>query len=300
LNLRDLEYLLALADVGHFGRAAAACGISQPTLSAQIGKLEAELGALLFERRRRALRATAVGERVIAQARRVVEEAAALAAIARNADAQAAPLRIGLDSTLAAGALGWLAPALAATFPTADPVLKEDSEAALLAAIAARGLDAALVPMPGGDSRLGAEPLFDEPLVAVLAAGHVLAARGAIDPRDLARHPVLLPPAGLREIVIAACALSETEIAGASEAASLETLQRMAAAGLGASLVPALSQPEAGGAIVVRPCVPAPKRRIALVWRRGARGAEAMRRLADAIRERLPRTVKPVARRAAG
>ncbi|HEY4635471.1 MAG TPA: LysR substrate-binding domain-containing protein, partial [Rhodospirillales bacterium] len=255
------------------------------------------------------LRPTPEGERLVAQARRVLEEAARLTAIAGpKADAPLARLRVGLESTLAAGCLDWLAPAVAATFPSTEAVFKEASETLLVAAIAARDIDAALVPMPGADARHGCEPLFDEPLVAILPAGHVLAAHQDIELRDLARHRPVLPPGALREIMIAACGMTEADIEAASEAASLETLRQMVAAGLGASLVPALAAPavagarrrEDGGAIVVRSCAPPPKRRVALVWRREFPQADRLRRLADEIRRTVPRIVKPVARRAAG
>ena len=299
MNLRDLEYLVTLADLGQFGRAAVACGVSQPTLSAQIMKLERDLGCTLFESRRRGLRPTPRGERVVAQARRVLAEAAALRAMAAGeVENTVSRLRLGFETTLGGGILDWTIPALERAFPEAQITLREADEARLLAGIVSREIDAALAPMPGADPRFAAEPLFDEQLVAVLPPGHGLAARQEIDPRDLAQGRVVLPPGSLREIAIAACGMTGAEIEAAGEAANIETLRRMVAAGLGASLIPALAAPAEEGGVIVRTCNPAPKRRVALVWRREFPQADRLRRLADGIRENLPRGVKPVARRA--
>ena len=307
MTLRELRYLVALADHGHFGRAAAACHVSQPTLSTQLRKLEEYLGARLFERTNRRLAATPLGVRVIAQARRVLEEADKIPELAKGHRGPLdGPLRLGVIPTLGPYLMPLLVPPLHGAYPRLELVLREDLTANLVARLTAHGVDAILVALPLPGPGLTYEPLFDEPFWVILPPGHALAGRAEIAEGDLAAHRPLLLDDGhcFRDQALAVCGLDDEEAGGDDfRAASLETVRQMVGAGLGCSLLPALALDRyaaSGPALEVRPfAAPVPRRRIGLVWRRGFPRAEGLRILADFIRARLPEGVRPVARRAA-
>ena len=164
MNLRDLQYVVAVADHGHFGRAAAACNISQPTLSGQILKLEAELGVRIFEREGRAVAVAARAEPIVDHARRALAAVAEVAAAARGArDPLAGPLRIGIIPTVGPYLLPYALPALIRDLPQAPLAIVEDLTARLLSLVLERKIDAAVIATDPGDRKLEILPLYEDP-----------------------------------------------------------------------------------------------------------------------------------------
>ncbi|HTU54117.1 MAG TPA: LysR substrate-binding domain-containing protein [Acetobacteraceae bacterium] len=301
MTLQDLRYLVALADHGHFGRAAAACHISQPTLSTQIRKLERFLGASLFERASKALTPTPLGADVIARARQVIAEADAIVAATQHAgEPLAGPLALGIIPTLAPYMLGWLIPALAERYPKLRLAVHEDVTARLLALLANHQLDAALLALPLTEPGLESLALFDEPFWLAAPATHRLASRNSVSEEDLKGERLLLLAEGhcLRDQALALCGAAAAEprkdLPDLS-AASLETVRQMAAIGIGCTLLPAMAVGERREpGLALRPLGPGLSRRIGLAWRRTYPYKPALRLLARLIRARLPASVHPV------
>ncbi|CAA9310620.1 MAG: Hydrogen peroxide-inducible genes activator _ OxyR [uncultured Lysobacter sp.] len=277
MNLRDLRYLLALADHRHFGRAAEASFVSQPTLSTQIRKLEEELGVALVERAPRRVMLTPVGMDIAERARRVIAEVDQMAEIARRSqDPEAGTVRLGLFPTLAPYLLPHVVPRLRERFPRLELLLVEEKTDQLLARLRDGRLDAAVLALPLNDEQLHIEPLFDEPFLLAVPKRHPLAAQSSLAPGDLDDQHLLLLEEGhcLREQALDVCRLAGGDERDGFRATSLETLRQMVAAGVGMTLLPMLS---------VQPPVPvsadiallpfegeAPHRRIAMVWRRSS------------------------------
>jgi len=294
MTLREFRYLVALADYGHFGRAAEACHVSQPTLSTQLKKFEGDLGVVLFERTNKALHITPVGRKIVDQARRVLAEADALVDLSRAATAPlAGPLTLGVIPTLGPYLLPWLVPLLKQTYPDLRLVLHEDLTDGLIDSVRSYRIDTALLALPAAPD-LAARPLFDEPFFFACPRDHPLARTNTVQDIDLRRQRLLLLTDGhcLRDQALAVCGQREASVEedGADfRATSLETLRQMVAAGMGATLLPALSvacAEEQGFA--VRPLANGASRRIGLVWRRAYPKGSDLELLAALIRDGLP------------
>ena len=299
MNLRDLKYLVALADHRHFGKAAAASFVSQPTLSTQIRKLEDELGVALVERAPRKVMLTPAGREAAERARRIVAEIEQMKEAARRSrDPEAGTVRLGLFPTLGPYLLPHVIPGLRARFPKLELLLVEDKSDQLLAQLADGRLDAALLALPVHDERLHAEFLFEEPFVLAVPEDHPLAGRSSLTLDELHDLQLLLLEDGhcLRDQALDVC-----HLAGASEksefrATSLETLRQMVAAGVGATLLPALAvKPPVSPSPSIRlvPFRPdghgsVPNRRIALVWRRSSAMDGFLRELAAQLKALPP------------
>ena len=251
MNLRDLQYLVALADHRHFGRAAEACFVSQPTLSTQVKKLETELGAELLERSPRAVLLTAVGEQVVAHARTVLDEADAIRGVARHAqDPRAGQLRLGAFPTIAPYLFPHVVPTLRDRLPDLELLLTEEKSAVLIEQLRTGRLDAAVLALPVDDDTLHTELLFREDFVLAVPANHPLAV-GASDGSEQAPisidvlhdERVLLLTEGhcLRDQALAVCQLAGVGERDGFRATSLETLRNMVAAGAGVTLLPLLA-----------------------------------------------------------
>ena len=301
MNLRDLQYLVAVAEHGHFGRAAEACYVSQPTLSTQIKKLEQELGVELLERSPRKVVPTAAGQEIVRAARVILHEADDIRAIAkRAADPESATLRIGLFPTLAPYLLPHVVPAIHDRFPKLELLLAEEKTEVVLDRLRDGSIDAGILALPIRDDGLTVEELFDEDFVLALPIEHPLARDlAAVDTGVLAHERVLLLEEGhcLRDQALEVCAL-----AGASErrgfrATSLETLRQMVAAGVGMTLLPELSVrppvPPSADVAVRRFADPAPSRQVAMCWRRTSVHRELLPRLAAVIREQVRELALP-------
>jgi LysR family hydrogen peroxide-inducible transcriptional activator len=294
VNLRDLEYLVAVADHRHFGRAAEACFVSQPTLSTQIRKLERELGVDLVERNPRRIVLTAAGEEIVRSARTILREVDDITAVAkRAADPESATVRMGFFPTLAPYLLPHVVPALHDRFPKLELLLSEDKTEVLLDQLRDGRLDAAGIALPVRDDGLHVEPLFVEEFVLAVPADHPLArSEGPISTDVLAHERVLLLEEGhcLRDQALEVC-----QLAGAAErrdfrATSLETLRQMVAAGVGITLLPELAvRPPVVSSPAVRLlhfAPPAPSRRIALCWRPTSVHGDLLTTVAGVLTER--------------
>ena len=290
MNLRDLKYLVALADHKHFGRAAAACYVSQPTLSTQIKKLEDELGVPLVERAPRKVMLTPAGRDAAERARRIVAEVEQMKEAARRSqDPEAGTVRLGMFPTLGPYLLPHVVPRIRARFPHLELLLVEEKSDVLLSRLREGKLDAGLLALPVADDQLHTEFLFEEPFVLAVPESHPLAQRGSLTLAELSHQQLLLLEDGhcLREQALDVCRLSGANEKSEFRATSLETLRQMVAAGVGVTLLPALSvhapvaQPAGIQLVAFR--APAPNRRIALVWRKSSAMEAFLRQLADAI-----------------
>lgn len=306
MNLRDLEYLVALAEHRHFGRAAQAAYVSQPTLSTQLKKLEAELGVDLIERGARQVLFTAVGERVVRRARRILAEAEEIRSLARRAQSpHTGSVRVGAVPTLAPYLLPHVVPGLRERFPDLEVLLVEEKTADLLDAVRGGGLDAALVALPVADEALVAEPLFREDFLLAAPVAHRLARLpDPLVPDDLGGEDLLLLAEGhcLRDQALAVCGLSGAQERRGFQATSLETLRHMVASGVGVTLMPrlAVTPPvvDNPGMELREFAAPAPHRDIALVWRRTHVHRELLGELAATLRGLVPPVVDRLSPRA--
>lgn len=292
MNLRDLHYLVALAELRHFGKAAEACFVSQPTLSMQIRKLEEELGVALFERAPRKVMLTPAGHDIVARARRVLAEVEQMKEAARRSrDPEAGTLRLGVFPTLGPYLLPHVVPQLRERFPQLELQLVEEKSDVLLERLRAGRLDAALLALPVTDDQLHAHFLFEEPFVLAAPAQHPLAQAASLTMDALSDETLLLLEDGhcLRDQALDVCRLSGAREKAGFRATSLETLRQMVAAGAGVTLLPALAvqapvaQPR--NIRLVRFRDPRPSRKIALVWRKSSAMDGFLHTLADAIGE---------------
>lgn len=285
MNLRDLDYLVAVAEQRHFGRAAKACHVSQPTLSAQIRKLEEELGVALFERDSRNVALTAAGASVLDEARAALSHAAVIRDIARaHRDPLAGRLRLGIVASLGPFFAADLLAQVAYDAPRLEVDLVEDLTEALLTRLRDRRLDAALLAsVPDGDD-LRSLDLFDEPLLLGHAPDHPLATVVEPDMEAVGRGPLLLLAEGhcLRDQALALC--GATSVDPRLRAGSLLTVMALAARGLGVTLVPALAARWAEG-LMLRPLGrDGAARQIRLATRRNHPGSGAIDAVALACR----------------
>jgi LysR family transcriptional regulator, hydrogen peroxide-inducible genes activator len=292
MNLRDLRYLVALAEYRHFGRAAAASFVSQPTLSTQIRKLEDELDVALVERAPRRVMLTPVGRDIADRARRILADVDQLKETARRTrDPEAGTVRLGLFPTLAPYLLPHVVPLLRERFPRLELLLTEDKTEAILAMLRDGRLDAGVLALPLADEQLHIEPLFEEPFVLAVPQSHPLARRRSLKMKDLANQSLLLLEDGhcLRDQALDVCQLAGAGERNGFRATSLETLRQMVAANAGITLLPtlAIKPPVARSDNVhlLRFSDGAPSRRIAMVWRRSSATSAFLEKLATTFRE---------------
>ena len=290
MNLRDLAYLLAVADHRHFGKAAEACFVSQPTLSTQIRKLEEELGVVLIERAPRRIMLTAIGRDVVERARRILADVEQLKdAARRETDPEAGTLRLGVFPTLGPYLLPHLVPHLRERFARLQLLLVEEKSDEIIARLRDGRLDAGLLALPLHDDRLQWQELFTELFVLAVPEQHALAARDALSLHDLADERLLLLQEGhcLRDQALDVCRLAGASETTGFQATSLETLRQMVAAGVGVTLLPQLAVtppvPASGNMRLIPFATEPPSRRIALVWRRSSPQEAFMRTLAERI-----------------
>jgi LysR family hydrogen peroxide-inducible transcriptional activator len=291
MNLRDLHYLLALAEHEHFGRAAKACGVSQPTLSVQIRKLEDLMGVVLFERSSKTAAPTSACLQLIDHARHAVTSTEAMLATARSLrDPLAGGFRLGIIPTLAPYLLPLVFAPLRQALPSLELEPWEDQTAALLERLRARELDAALLATEPDGPDLDSRPLFAEPFLAALPPDHPLAERKVIDEIDLARDILVLADGHcLRDQTLEACGSDAGgALGGALRASSLPTLLNMVAAGYGTTLIPGLAAGAAQDAgIILRPLATKAGRTVRIAWRTHFPRRAAVEAMGDVIAARL-------------
>ena len=289
MNLRDLKYLVALADHKHFGRAAAACFVSQPTLSTQIKKLEDELGVPLVERTPRKVMLTPAGREAASRARGIVAEVEQMKEAARRSqDPEAGTVRLGIFPTLGPYLLPHVIPSIRARFPQLELLLIEEKSDVLLSRLREGRLDAALLALPLHDDQLHSEFLFEEPFVLAVPEQHPLAQRGdTLSMSELHQQRLLLLEDGhcLRDQALDVCHLSGALEKAEFQATSLETLRQMVAANVGVTLLPLLAvQPPVASPSNIRLLrfddASGPSRRIAMLWRRSSAMNDFLEQLA--------------------
>ena len=289
MNLRDLQYVVAVAELQHFGRAADRCHVSQPTLSMQIRKVEDYLGVELFERSGRRVLVTSAGEQIVDKARVLLRDYEELQLTAKRLkDPSAGQYRLGAFPTLAPYLLPRIVPAIHATFPRLRLLLLEDKTEQLLLRLRRGQLDLALLALPVAGDDLECCPLFEEPFLLATSSSHPLAGRQSVSVDCLAEHPLLLLDEGhcLREQALDFCKVNALEESRDFRATSLPTLMQMVSTDLGITLVPEMAMQDAPRSLRFIPFdPPAPHRNIGLVWRRGAGQPGFFTAIADLIRQ---------------
>jgi LysR family hydrogen peroxide-inducible transcriptional activator len=307
MTLTELKYIVAVARERHFGKAAEACYVSQPTLSVAVKKLEEELEVKLFERSANEVSVTVLGEEIVRQAQAVLEQAANIKDIAkRGKDPLAGPLKLGVIYTIAPYLLPDLVRQVIKRTPQMPLVLQENFTVKLMEMLRTGEIDCAILAEPFPDAGLASAPLYDEPFMAAVPMNHPLAGEASVTTEALKKETMLLLGNGhcFRDHVLEVCPefarfSSDTEgIRKSFEGSSLETIKHMVAAGMGITLVPRLSVP--AGALVAKtrrhadslvkylpvqdtPDGAPPSRRVVLVWRRSFTRYEAIAALRNAI-----------------
>jgi LysR family transcriptional regulator, hydrogen peroxide-inducible genes activator len=274
ISLRQLRYLSAVAEHLHFGNAAKACHVSQPSLSAQIAQLEQELGVALFERGNRRVLLTAAGQDAAVRARRILQEVQDLAdAAGQGAEPLSGPLKLGVIPTIGPYLMPRILPALRQAYPKLRLFLREDLTDNLLVRLRAGELDVLLLALPLDESGLEMLPLFDDAFCVALPHGHPLADKAALTESDLNGQDLLLLEDGhcFRDQALAVCRRAGGATHHEFVGTSLESLRHMVAGGAGITLLPDMACQEVMPGLVLRQFVaPIPTRHIGLAWRRGA------------------------------
>ena len=292
LKLKDLRYLVAVADQRHFGRAAARCFVSQPTLSAQLKKLEDNLGVQLIERAPNNVCLTEAGEAIVARARRILEASDEMVTLARSQrDPLAGRLRVALLPTIGPYLLPRVAPAVRKALPRLELRLYEYQTAAMLAKLHAGEIDVGILALPVEVDGLESRALYREAFVVALPEHHPLAARERVRLADLKGEQLLLLEEGhcLRDQALEVCSRVGVSDQQDFRATSLETLRQMVATGAGVTLLPELAGRGAyrnARGVALRPFArPAPERHIGALWRKSSARRAAIDALCAQIRE---------------
>ena len=294
IKLKDLRYLVAVADTGHFGKAAERCFVSQPTLSAQLKKLEDYLGVPLIERQPRGALLTPAGSEIVARARRIIEASDEVVDIARtHRDPLAGRLRVAFLPTIGPYLLPLVVPKLRKALPRLELMLYEYQTAPMLEKLRAGELDLGILALPIEIDGLVTRPLYDEPFVVAAPTNHPLADRKQIRVEDLSGVTLLLLEDGhcLRDQALDVCNRIDAEEKQDFRATSIETLRQMVATGAGVTLLPELATRGSHAAprgLVLRPFVkPQPSRRIGAIWRKSSARQTAIQVVSDVIAEQL-------------
>ena len=298
MTLTELKYIVAVAREKHFGHAAEACYVAQPTLSVAIKKLEDELGVILFERGGTEISVTPIGMQIVAQAERVLEQTAAIKEIAKqNKDPLAGPLRLGVIYTIGPYLLPPLVRRLIDRVPQMPLILQENFTVRLLEALRQGDLDAAIIALPLPDHGMSLQALYDEPFVVAMPRNHPWTSHATISAQDLKSETMLLLGNGhcFRDQVLEVCpemsrfASTGNGIQRTFEGSSLETIRHMVASGIGLTVLPSASVPDMhtpDGMLHYAPFSdPQPSRRVVIVWRKSFTRKEAIDAICDAVRD---------------
>ncbi|MDB5758771.1 MAG: hydrogen peroxide-inducible s activator [Burkholderia sp.] len=296
MTLTELKYIVAVAREKHFGHAAEACFVAQPTLSVAIKKLEDELGVPIFERGGSEISMTPLGVQIVAQAERVLEQTAAIREIAKqNKDPLTGQLRLGVIYTVAPYLLPQLVRSMIERVPQMPLVLQENFTAKLVEMLRQGELDAAIMAQPFPQQGLLVQPLYDEPFVVAMPASHPWSNRERINAADLKNETMLLLGNGhcFRDQVLEVCpemarfSTTGDGIARTFEGSSLETIRHMVASGIGITVLPKASVPDMqahDGLLRYVPFEdPVPTRRVVIAWRKSFTRRAAI----DAVRDAM-------------
>ena len=293
MTLTELRYIVAVAREKHFGRAAEACFVSQPTLSVSVKKLESELGVLLFERGGTEIALTPIGEEIVQQAQRVPDEASRMKELAdQGRDPLRGALRVGVIYTIGPYLLPRLIKAMIDRYPSMPMILQENFTVRLLEMMRTGDLDVAVLAEPFDDTGLNAQPLYDEDFLVAVPRKHAWASRTSISSVDLKQETMLLLGVGhcFRDNVLEVCpeaarfAANSAGIQKTVEGSSLETIRHMVAEGLGVTVLPKMSVVEEDPLLTFIPFeAPIPNRRVVLAWRKSFTRDKAIAALRDVI-----------------
>ena len=301
MTLTELKYIVAVARERHFGRAAEACFVSQPTLSVAIKKLEDELNVQIFERGTSEVSVTPIGEQIVTQAQRVLEQTLAIKEIAKQGkDPLVGPLRLGVIYTIGPYLLPTLVKQMIKRVPQMPLMLQENYTLKLIELLKQGEIDVAIMALPFPETGLMVRPLYDEPFVVAMPSGHAWEHRRKIDPEDLKQETMLLLGSGhcFRDHVLGVCpelmrfSQNADGIQKTFEGSSLETIRHMVASGVGITVLPRMSvqevKPHAGGVDAgllsyVAFDEPVPDRRVVLAWRKSFTRMPAIDAICDAI-----------------
>jgi len=288
-TLKQLEYLVALAETQHFGKASELCNVTNSTLSAGIRDLEAVLGLALAERTKRTVLMTSLGIEIAGRAQRVLRDAEDIMDLAAaHREPMTGDVKLGVIPTIGPFLMPLVLPVLAALYPELRFYLREEQTAILLTRLRAGDIDLALIALPFETGNLATRILFEDGFQFACHAGHPLAGRRTIGDTDLVDQPLLLLEEGhcLRGHALSACRIHEGQIRQQFEATSMHTLVQMVMARLGVTLLPQLAingNITAGTDIRLIPLLPAASRQIGLVWRPTSPRAQEFEMLADAF-----------------
>ncbi|SAK65307.1 LysR family transcriptional regulator [Caballeronia temeraria] len=301
MTLTELKYIVAVARERHFGRAAEACFVSQPTLSVAIKKLEDELNVQIFERGTSEVSVTPIGEQIVTQAQRVLEQTLAIKEIAKQGkDPLVGPLRLGVIYTIGPYLLPTLVKQMIKAVPQMPLMLQENYTLKLIELLKQGEIDVAIMALPFPETGLMVRALYDEPFVVAMPSGHAWENRPKIDPDDLKQETMLLLGSGhcFRDHVLGVCpelmrfSQNADGIQKTFEGSSLETIRHMVASGVGITVLPRMSvsevKPHAAGIdsgllSYVPFDEPVPDRRVVLAWRKSFTRMPAIDAISDAI-----------------
>ncbi len=301
MTLTELKYIVAVARERHFGRAAEACFVSQPTLSVAIKKLEDELNVQIFERGMSEVSVTPIGEQIVTQAQRVLEQTLAIKEIAKQGkDPLVGPLRLGIIYTIGPYLLPTLVKQMIKSIPRMPLMLQENYTLKLIELLKQGEIDVAIMALPFPETGLMVHALYDEPFVVAMPSGHAWENRPKIDPDDLKQETMLLLGSGhcFRDHVLGVCpelmrfSQNANGIQKTFEGSSLETIRHMVASGVGITVLPRMSvtevKPHAAGIdsgllSYVPFDDPVPDRRVVLAWRKSFTRMPAIDVICDAI-----------------
>ncbi len=295
MTLTELRYIVAVARERHFGHAAESCFVSQPTLSVAIKKLEEELGVMLFERGPGEVSVTPVGQHIVEQAQRVLEEASRIKEMAvAGSDPLAGPLRLGAIYTIGPYLLPKLIPILRRRAPSMQLMIQENFTHRLAEALKRGEVDVIVIALPFDEPGIVTQAVYDEPFMVAVPQGHAWQKKKQVSTDELTKESLLLLGEGhcFRDQVLDFChsvsrSPNRSGLARTLEGGSLETIRQMVASGVGITVLPSTSVSAGGVAadlISIRPFArPVPERRVALAWRRSFPRIEAVEALRKSI-----------------
>lgn len=290
MNIRDLKYLVSVADLKSFTQAACKCHVSQPTLSGQIKKIEDSLQVRIFERDKKTVKLTPTGKDIIAAARRALAEIDDIYKIGQaTQDPLSGTIKIGAFPTLASYLFPQIVPALHEQYPQLRLILIEEKTDHLIEQLKDGEIDTAFLALPVPDPALESLPLFDDEFYIAAAPGHALSCHALVDPADLSDHRLLLLEEGhcLRDQALDICHRYDIAEEPDFRATSLETLRQMVKTGTGITLMPRIAMTERDDDIRYIPLTsPAPYRKIGLVWRKTSPRKQAFEKIAEITKNR--------------
>lgn len=287
MNIKDLQYYVAVAELEHFGQAAERCFVSQPTLSGQVKKLEEQLGITLLERTNRKVMLTETGEEIANVARRILHEVDIIEDIARSRrDPFSGKFRLAAFPTLASYIFPGMVPKIKRSMPKLQLILIEEKTAELTAKLRSGEIDAAFLALPSYDDFLVSHKLFDDEFLLAVPPGHALSKSSTVNQSMLSAYSLLLLEEGhcLRDQALELCSLHSIPQESDFKATSLETLRQMVKAGTGITLMPKIAINGSERDINFIPFEdPAPVRSIGLVWRKTTARIEVIQELIPMI-----------------